>query len=132
MDLSELVVMVVDDNEMDRYILCRQLSHLNIASITQLASLDETMSHLRLSLESGANIPHLILLDYYLGDTTGSVCANQIKALFKQVDFKCPILVLMSSASIAELENEQNTFDACLSKGTSISDLSLTLQNIFN
>jgi CheY-like chemotaxis protein len=128
MDFSSMAVLVVDDNDMDRYILCRQLDHLKIKQISQSSNQADALSLLKASISENGNIPHLILIDYYLGDTKGSECAKKVKALFEGGGMSCPLLVLMSSASIDELQGELASFDASLSKGTSIDDLSQKFQ----
>lgn len=131
MDWSKSNILVVDDNDMDRYILCRQLNHLNIKNIVQASNQSDALALIESSLSEGKHFA-AVLLDFYLGETKGSECAFLIKALFKQKELAAPKIILMSSASGGELVGETSDFDLSISKGIAIEALSEKLKRLLN
>ena len=92
MPKSSLTILVVDDNEMHRYALCRSLEHRGY-NVKEAGNGIET-------LERAGEFPDLILLDVHMPDLDGFSVMRTLKADKKLKSI--PVVFITASAAAAQ------------------------------
>jgi|GEM_PF-1592176 len=121
-DLSGRRILVVDDNENNRRIICGQLKGLG-ASVEAVENADEAMSAFR---DRGPYAA--LLLDWYMPDCDGLSLARRLR----QESSSLPLMVLMSSSDVHVCDGSEEMFDAVLVKPVRKSQLQRCLLRLID
>lgn len=105
-DLSGRKILVVDDNENNRKVICAQLTSLG-ASVEAVANAEAALSAFR---DGGPYAA--LLLDWYMPDCDGLCLARRLR----QESSQLPPMVLMSSSAVHVCDGSEEMFNAVLVK----------------
>jgi signal transduction histidine kinase/DNA-binding response OmpR family regulator len=105
-DLSGRKILVVDDNENNRKVICGQLTALG-ANVDAVANAEDALSAFR------ARSPYAaVLLDWYMPECDGLCLARRLR----EGSSSLPPMVLMSSSAVHVCDGSEEMFDAVLVK----------------
>ena len=123
--ISDLRILVVDDNQTNLNVISGYLNNWGISHDTAMSA-KLALKQCRTALDKN-QLYHLALLDFHMPEMDGGQLAQILKA---DKDFSGIPLVLLSSVSMLNNEAQQLGFSACLDKPIYQSQLQDTLAQI--
>lgn len=91
-------IMIVDDNEMDNYLLSTLIKNNNIAKdIEEFENGESAIAYLHEHKDEVGNLPEIILLDIYMPKMDGIEFLEHLEELHIEFEDKCRICVISSS-----------------------------------
>ncbi|HEY8903335.1 MAG TPA: response regulator [Chthoniobacterales bacterium] len=121
-DLSGRRILVVDDNENNRKVICGQLTGLG-ASVEAIANAEEALVAFRTRGPYAA-----LLVDWYMPDCDGLCLARRLR----EESSPLPPMVLMSSSAVHVCDGSEEMFDAVLVKPVRKSQLQRCLLRLID
>ena len=134
--LKQTQVLIVDDSEIDRYILNRKLSRLgkDVVAIAEQSDGDEALSYLDECLKNDANIPEVIFLDVNMPKMGGFEFLAKFSRLHQYSELRNSNVMMYSTSD--RNEDRQRAFgypcvkDFLIKGELSVDDLEQKMQHL--